>query len=730
MHRCPLSISSLTIFIKSISNSKPKPQKSTIRLFSGRSFLHLPIQFPEIKTQLTPSLLPNPNPNPNFPEKDFTTLCSLLRNPTLSPGPDLENALEQTGIKPSPCLLQAIFDHLDSSPKPLFTLFKWAWKKPDFERSSLILNSIIDILGKSREFGSAWMLLLDHVDGDDGSWLVSVESFTVMIRRYARAGMASPAIRTFEFANRLDAFMSCGGGMDLFEVLLDALCKEGLVKAASEYLDRRRNLEPDWVPSVRVYNILLNGWFRVRKLKRVEQLLMQMKKENVVQTVVTYGTLVKGYCRMRRVERAIVLVDEMRVEGIEPNAVVYNPIVDALAEEGRFKEAMGMLERFLVLESGPTLSTYNSLVKGFCKAGDLVEASRILKMMISRGFVPTAMTYDYFLKYFYKHGKVEEAMALYNKMINSGYDPDRLAFHLLIKMLCEQERLELAVQVSKEMRARGCDMDLATSTMLVHLFCKMCKLEEAYAEFEDMIRRGIVPQFLTYQRMNSELKKRGLTELTQKLSSLMASVPHSTKLPNTYKGDEDASLLRRKSIMRKAKNMSNILKTCNNPRELVKRRSSSENAVANPPSRLFLADVYYSCELKPCLILWYMRMRGKELVWHMGKGKGLQWQRPRVCCGSHVGPFCWLDDMYVSAQVESNTALPCSAHEASDILSDANMVLVALSSRKFSQRIAACFLVGHYAVQVGLNQPLLVLYMTVLLGSTLILHSCLLPDTA
>lgn len=438
---------------------------------------------------------------------------------------------------------------------------------------------MVNVLAKAKEFDSAWSLMLNRLDATDGSGLVSGDTFTIMIRRYARAGMLESAIRAFEFAYNIHPIHDSDSEFNLFQVLLDSLCKEGHVKVATDYCQRKKELEPSWVPSIRVYNILLNGWFRTRKLKQAERLWMEMKKENVKPSVVTYGTLVEGYCRMRRVEMAIELVKEMKREGYEPNVIVYNPIVDALGEAKRFKEALGMLERFLVSDPGPTISTYNSLVKGFCKAGDLVGASKILKMMISRGCVPTPTTYNYFFRYFSKFGKIEEGMNLYNKMIHSGYNPDRLTYHLLMKMLCEHERLDLAVQVSKEMRVRGCDMDLATSTMLIHLLCKMHRLEDAFAEFEDMMRRGIVPQYLTFRRMNDELKKKGKTELARKLCQLMASVSHSMKLPNTYLEDEDASLARRTSIIQKAEVMSDILKTCKDPRELVKRRSSADNVV-------------------------------------------------------------------------------------------------------------------------------------------------------
>lgn len=147
-------------------------------------------------------------------------------------------------------------------------------------------------------------------------------------------------------------------------------------------------------------------------------------------------------------------------------------------------------------------------------------------------------------------------------------------------MLCKRKRLDLAVQVIKEMNGRGCDSDLATSTMLVHLLCRLRRLEEACAEFEGMIRRGLVPQYITYKMLSMEMKKLGMLEMVGKLSDLMGSVPHSTKLPDGYRDGERRSREARSAILRKAQVMSDALKKCKNPRELSKQRGQPDNAVA------------------------------------------------------------------------------------------------------------------------------------------------------
>ena len=134
-----------------------------------------------------------------------------------------------------------------------------------------------------------------------------------------------------------------------------------------EYFDRKVEKDTCRAPSIRIFNTLLNGWSRSRKLKHAERLWLEMKKKNVKTSTVTYDTLVGGYCWTRRVERAFELVDEMKREGIKSNATVCNPIIDALAEAGRFKEVLGIMENFFLSETVPNISTCNSYVKGCCK---------------------------------------------------------------------------------------------------------------------------------------------------------------------------------------------------------------------------------------------------------------------------------------------------------------------------------------------------------------------------
>ncbi|KAG6477535.1 hypothetical protein ZIOFF_066802 [Zingiber officinale] len=495
---------------------------------------------------------------------DAATVARLLRTATDSS--QLESLLLHSGVAPSAPILSSILGSGDLSSNAILALYRWATP----QLASPLLVTFIDRLGKSRAFDSAWSLLLHHAP-------LPLSAFSSLFRRYARAGMPSAAIRTFCYTRRHPEAVSAeDGASDPFELLIDALCKEGHTKVAAELLDRTRQ-DATAPPSVRVYNMLLHGWFQSRKLRKAEKLWDQMREKGVSPTVVTYGTLIEGLCRMRRPEQALTLLEEMKTAGIQANPLTCNPIIDALSEDGRFKEALGMLEKFPLYGVSPNISTFNSMVKGFCKRRDLAGASKILKMMIARGIIPSSTTYNYFFRFFSKFGKIEEGMNLYTKMIHSGYSPDRLTYQLLIKMLCEKERLELAVQLIKEMNKNGFDQDLDTSTMLVHLLCRMRRLEEASLEFESMIKRGIVPQYITYRILVRGLKRLGMAEVEINVRNQMNSVIRSTKLPDTFREREkDDVAERRKSILRKAEVMSDVLKTRKDSKKSQKWKSSNE----------------------------------------------------------------------------------------------------------------------------------------------------------
>ncbi|EPS71242.1 hypothetical protein M569_03518 [Genlisea aurea] len=478
----------------------------------------------------------------------FSLISELLSKQGFVKDRDLEEALASAKFDSR----RNYLIRFGSSAEQLLPLYNWLQERPDYEFSVAVLNGMVDSLAKDRQFDSAWRLILDQVQKYPNRKPDS-ETFAIMIRRYSGVGLPWEAIRTFEYACSLDLFHDFDSQNKFLELLLSSLCKEGNAGIALQYFDKQKANDPSFEPSIRLYNILLKGCFRLKEFSTAENLLERMKKENIRPSMLTYEILVNGFCRMRSPERAMELFDEMKEEGFERTAMVYNPIIDALCKACRFKEALGMLERFSILEKGPTVSTYNSLVMSFCESGDLVEACKILKMMIYNECFPTSRTYGYFFRYFSKEGMVDLSLNLYTKMMRSGYEPDRQTYHLIVKMLCKAGELDPAERIIKEMRSKRFDLNMATRKMLFQLLWRSCKYYEAVSEFENMLKRGFVPQHQTYVQMIQQLKKHKMTKTVRKLDRLMRSFQPDTTL-------ESSSYERTTSILLRAEAISDAIK--------------------------------------------------------------------------------------------------------------------------------------------------------------------------
>ncbi|XP_066377567.1 pentatricopeptide repeat-containing protein At5g11310, mitochondrial [Miscanthus floridulus] len=492
-------------------------------------------------------------------------------------GADAARLLPASGIAPTPELLQHLRPALPTLPDSAIpALARWAGAA-----------TAVSLLASRRLFAAAWRFLL--LPPAASSPPPPLAAFAPLLRRYARLGRTNSAARAFRFLQRHpdryavesdDSAPAAVAAISPLILVVDALCKEGHPRTAARLVAQIRCEVDGWAPDVQVYNVLLNGWSRARRLDKAEKLWAAMRDEGVRPTVVTYGTFIDAYCVMRRPDQAMALLDQMREEGIQANLLTCNPIVYALAHAGRFGDAHKVLEKFPLYGVAPNISTFNSLVFGYCKHGDLAGASGVLKAMLGRGISPTARTYNYFFMVFSRNRSIELGMNLYVKMVSNGYAPDRFTYHLLIKMLCEANRLELTLQMLQEMRNNGFEPDQATSTMLIHLLCRRHCFEEAFAEFEQMFERGIVPQYITYRMLMKELKRLGLVKLVQKLADLMRSVPHSTKLPGSYRDKEgDDAIEKKKSILLKAQAVSDVLKDCKDLKKPHKLKDPEETDV-------------------------------------------------------------------------------------------------------------------------------------------------------
>ncbi|KAL2336040.1 hypothetical protein Fmac_010486 [Flemingia macrophylla] len=133
-------------------------------------------------------------------------------------------------------------------------------------------------------------------------------------------------------------------------------------------------------------NALLTGLGRQRDIKRMNELLAEMKERSIKPSVVTFGILVNHFCKAGRIDEALQVFDGMRGRGgsgrvdVEPDVVLFNTLIDGLCKAGREADALSLLEEMKMgSKNRPNSVTYNCLIDGFCKAGNIDRAQELFR---------------------------------------------------------------------------------------------------------------------------------------------------------------------------------------------------------------------------------------------------------------------------------------------------------------------------------------------------------------
>jgi pentatricopeptide repeat protein len=346
-------------------------------------------------------------------------------------------------------------------------------------------------------------------------------TFPILFERFAVSHRRPDvAVRLFLTLHR-----SHGVAQDLplFNSLLDALAKSWHAgKAASLVRALERRFPPDAV----TYNILADGWCRVKDTSRALDILNLMVESGIAPTKATYNIILKGFFRSGQLRHAWDFFLQMKKRGIndenvKPDVVSYTTVLHGLGVAGQLEKARKVFDEMSKEGCPPSTPTYNALIQVICKKGNVEDAVAVFNDMIGKSFVPNRVTYTVLIRGLCHAKKIDRAMKLLERMKSEGCEPSVQAHNVIIRYSFEEGEIEKALDLFERMsKGMECLPDKDTYNIIISAMFVRKRAEDmvvAARMVVDMVDRGYLPRKFMFNRVLNGLMLTGNQELSREL---------------------------------------------------------------------------------------------------------------------------------------------------------------------------------------------------------------------
>ncbi|XP_065860344.1 pentatricopeptide repeat-containing protein At3g62470, mitochondrial-like isoform X2 [Euphorbia lathyris] len=423
---------------------------------------------------------------------------------------NMEAVLDECEINLSHDLVIDVLERFCHARKPAFRFFCWAGQKQGFVHDSRTYNSMMSILGKSRQFETMVSMLEEM--GEKG--LLTMDTFSIAMRAFAAAKERKKAVGIFELMKKHKYKV----GVETINSLLDSLGRAKLGKEAQALFDK---LEDRFTPNMQTYTVLLNGWCRVKNLMEAGRIWNEMIDKGFKPDVVAHNVMLEGLLKSKKMSEAIKLLMVMKSKGPSPDVWSYTKLIRALCKQSKMNEAVEYFDEMVDSGCRPDAAIYTCLITGFGNQRRMDMVSNLLKEMKDEGCPPDGRTYNALIKLLTSRNRPDDAEKIYMKMVQSGIEPTIHTYNMIMKSYFQIRNFEMGRAVWDEMSRKGFCPDGNSYTVFINGLISQGRSAEACKYLEEMLEKGMKAPELDYSKFVADFSRLGkpfiLEELAKKL---------------------------------------------------------------------------------------------------------------------------------------------------------------------------------------------------------------------
>ena len=423
---------------------------------------------------------------------------------------NMEAVLDECGVQLSHDLVLDVLQRFKHARKPAFRFFCWAGGRPGFAHDSRTYNSMMHILGKTRQFETVVAMLEEM--GEKG--LLTMQTFSIAIKAFAAAKERKKAVGIFDLMKKYKFKVDANA----INFLLDSLGRAKLGKEAQAVFEK---LKDRFTHNLQTYTVLLNGWCMVKNLLEAGRVWNEMIDKGFKPDIVAHNIMLEGLLRCKKKSDAIKLFEIMKAKGPWPNVRSYTIIIQDFCKQKMMREAEVYFDEMIDHGCQPDAALYTCLITGFGRQKKMDVISNLLKEMREKGCPPDGRTYNALIKVMTSQHMPDDAMRIYKKMIQSGIKPTIHSYNMIMKSYFVTKNYEMGHAVWDEMYHNGCCPDENSYAVFIGGLIRQGRSGEACKYLEEMIGKGMKAPQLDYNKFAADFSKAGnpgiLEELAEKL---------------------------------------------------------------------------------------------------------------------------------------------------------------------------------------------------------------------
>uniref|UniRef100_A0A7N2MJ66 Pentatricopeptide repeat-containing protein n=1 Tax=Quercus lobata TaxID=97700 RepID=A0A7N2MJ66_QUELO len=354
-------------------------------------------------------------------------ICEIMIS---CPALALDTALNQSGIRVSPDVLEDVLKRFENAGMLAYRFFEWAGKQRNYMHSVRAYHSMIESLAKIRQYQIMW----DLVNSMRNKSMLNVETFCIIMRKYSRAQKVEEAIYTFNIMEKYDTTPNLAA----FNGLLSALCKSRNVRKAQEIFD---SMKDRFVPDPKTYK---------NRIEDAVDTFLEMERNGIKPDVAVYNALISAFCKTNKLKNVYRVLNDMDSKGVTPNSRTCNIILNSLILRGETDEAFRIFCRMIKV-CEPDADTYTMMIKMFCERDELEMALKVWKYMRLKQFFPSMHTFSVLINGLCEKGNVSKACVLLEEMIEKGIRPSGVTFGRLRQLLLKEGREDVLKFLQEKM---------------------------------------------------------------------------------------------------------------------------------------------------------------------------------------------------------------------------------------------------------------------------------------